>query len=63
MEQIPTLVIMNYATGIVSIEQGPKIDVRQSEDVEEYISEELGMRLGDVYYMVTYERHPIEYLD
>jgi len=56
-----TLIIMNYATGYVYVKEIPKNDW-QSEDYEEYISEGLRMRLSDVYYMVTSEPEPIQYL-
>lgn len=57
-----TLIIMNYATGLVYAKELDRNDW-QTEDYEEYIVEGLRMNLGNVYYMVTNEENPIEYLD
>lgn len=56
-----TLIILNYATGLVFIDEN-YVNDKQCEEVEEYIVNDLGMSLGNVDYMVTDEKNPIEYL-
>lgn len=56
-----TLIILNYASGLVFIDENYTND-KQIEEVEEYIATELGMSLGNIHYMVTEEENPIEYI-
>lgn len=56
-----TLIIMNYESGLVYVTELPKNDW-QIEDYEQYITEELGVRLSNVDWMVTQQENPIEYL-
>lgn len=57
-----TLIIMDYGSGCVYAKVGDYTNW-DSEKFEDYISEDLGFNLGNVYYMVTSEEYPIEYLD
>jgi hypothetical protein len=56
-----TLIIMNYESGLVYVTELPQNDW-QIEDYEQYITEELGVRLSNVDWMVTKQENPIEYL-
>lgn len=56
-----TLIILNYATGLVFIDEN-YINDKQCEEVEEYIATELGMSLKNINYMVTEQENPIEYI-
>lgn len=56
-----TLIILNYASGLVYIDENYTND-KQIEEVEEYIATELGISLKNVNYMVTEQENPIEYI-
>ena len=55
-----TLIIMNYENGMVYITYLPKNNNWQSEDYEEYISEELGIKTSSINWMVSDNLNPIE---
>ena len=51
---------MNYENGMVYITYLPKNNNWQSEDYEEYISEELGIKTSSINWMVSDNLNPIE---
>lgn len=63
MEKKATLIILNYASGYVYIQENPPIDIYDSEAVELYICDDLAMSLGSLSYMITENENPIEYLE
>ncbi len=60
MEKKATLIVLDYESGRVYIIENPNVNVYESEDVEEYISERFS---SSIHYMITFEENPIEYID
>ncbi len=60
MEKKATLIVMDYESGYVYIQENPPVNVYDSEAVEDYLSERFSSSIN---YMITFEENPIEYID
>ncbi len=60
MEKKATLIVMDYESGYVYIQENPPVNVYDSEAVEDYLSERFS---SSIHYMITFEENPIEYID